>query len=150
MSAQKWLNCRLQDIVEQLPAEHRVSGPVIGRLLRQRDYNLKANRKTVESRQSPQRNQQFEYIQQQRQQHQEAGDPTLSVDTKKKELIGNFKNSGQVWCQEPEAVNCHDFPQDALGKAVPYGIYDLQANRGTSPAGVGKNCPGVIPATRGS
>jgi len=52
------------------------------------------------------------------------------VDTKKKELIGNFKNAGQTWCQEPEAVNDHDFEQDALGKAVPYGIYDLQHNQG--------------------
>jgi hypothetical protein len=73
---------------------------------------------------------QFAYLNRQKQAFLAAGWPVISVDTKKKELIGNFKNYGQVWCQEATAVNDHDFEQNALGKAVPYGIYDLQHNRG--------------------
>jgi Rhodopirellula transposase DDE domain len=131
MSAQKWLNCRLVDLQERLAAEDRVSRPVIGRLLRQHGYSLKSNVKKIEGHASPSRDAQFVYIRQQRAWHQQQGHPTLSVDTKKKERLGNFKNPGQIWCQEPEAVLDHDFPQDAVGQAVPYGIYDLQANRGT-------------------
>ena len=130
MSNRKWLNCRLGDIQERL-GKHRVSKPVISRLLKAHAYRLRANTKQICSKQDPERNLQFEHIQEQRQQHLEAGEPHLSTDTKKKELIGNFLNPGQVWCQAAERVNAHDFKQDALGRAVPYGIYDLQFNRGT-------------------
>ncbi len=74
---------------------------------------------------------QFDYIAQQRQAFADAGLPMVSVDTKKKELIGNFKNAGRSWSQEAEAVNVHDFRQQSLGRAVPYGIYDVTHNRGT-------------------
>jgi len=132
MSSAKWLNCRLSDIQEELGAEHRVSKPVISRLLKAEDYRLRSNRKQVDSNaQHPQRDRQFQYIQEQRKEHAANQQPQLSVDTKKKELIGNFKNAGQVWCQEAVPVNTHDFKQDALGRAVPYGIYDQQCNRGT-------------------
>src|SRR5206468_3820774 len=77
------------------------------------------------------REQQFLYLFEQRQQFSEAGDPILSIDTKKKELVGDFKNQGRVWCQEAETVNVHDFPSQGLGKAVPYGLYDLTHNLGT-------------------
>jgi hypothetical protein len=130
MSSRKWLNCRLQDIQERL-GKHRVSMPVISRLLKAHDYHLRANHKQICAKQDPERNQQFEHIQAQRQQHAVTGEPKISTDTKKKELIGNFKNSGQIWCQAAEQVNAHDFKQDALGRAVPYGVYDLQFNRGT-------------------
>jgi hypothetical protein len=130
MSSRKWLNCRLQDIQERL-GKHRVSKPVISRLLKAHDYHLRGNNKKICAKQDPERNQQFEHIQAQRQQHEVTGEPKISTDTKKKELIGNFKNSGQIWCQAAEQVNAHDFKQDALGHAVPYGVYDLQFNRGT-------------------
>jgi len=132
MNNTKWLNCRLSDIQDELESSHRVSKPVISRLLRARDYRLRANRKQIDSKaQHPDRDCQFKYIQHQRKEHAARRQPQLSVDTKKKELIGNFKNAGQVWCQEPIAVNTHDFKQDSLGRAVPYGIYDQQFNLGT-------------------
>lgn len=68
----------------------------------------------------------------------------ISVDTKKKELVGNFKNAGQIWCQTPEEVDAHDFPQDSLGRAVPYGIYDLSANRGTVYIGCSADTPSFL------
>ena len=94
------------------------------------DYSLKANLKRFAGTVHPDRNQQFEYIQAQKQAFLEAGLPIISVNTKKKELIGNFKNGGRNWCLEAEEVNDHDFDQDALEKAVPYGIYDLNHNLG--------------------
>ncbi len=130
MSSRKWLNCRLSDIQERL-GKHRVSKPVISRLLKAHDYRLRTSNKQICSKQNPERNLQFEHIREQRQQHKTAGEPGISIDTKKKELIGNFQNPGQVWCQVAEQVNVHDFKQDALGRAVPYGVYDLQFNRGT-------------------
>jgi hypothetical protein len=87
------------------------------------------------------RNAQFEHIAAQRQAFQDAGWPLISVETKKKELIGNFKNAGQAWSREAEVVNGHDFPQDALGRAVPYGIYDLLHNRGTVYVGSSADTP---------
>jgi hypothetical protein len=130
MSSRKWLNCRLGDLQERL-GKQRVSKPVISRLLKARDYRLRVNNKQICSKQAPERNIQFEHIQEQRQQHATAGEPRISADTKKKELIGNFKNSGRVWCQTAERVQAHDFKSDSLGRAVPYGIYDIQFNRGT-------------------
>ena len=74
-------------------------------------------------------------------QHSEANQPVISVDTKKKELVGNFKNAGQIWCQTAEEVDAHDFPHDALGRAVPYGIYDLRYNCGTVYIGQSADTP---------
>ncbi len=142
MSDSKWLNCRLLDIQERLDKQgHAISLPVISRLLRQNDYSLKANAKQLEGKQHPDRDRQFEYIQQQRVKHQAQGQPVISVDTKKKELVGNFKNAGQIWCQTPERVSTHDFPSDALGRAVPYGIYDRQHNHGTVYVGQSADTP---------
>ena len=132
MSEQKWLNCRLCDIRQLLEQRgHRVSKPVISRILRAHHYSLRANLKQQAGKQHPERDKQFVYIRSQRATHQEQSQPVISVDTKKKELVGNFKNPGQVWGQSAEIVDAHDFPQDAIGRAVPYGIYDLSANRGT-------------------
>jgi len=142
MSARKWLNCRLMDIQEGLDRQgHGISLPVISRLLKQNDYSLKANAKQHEGKQHPERDRQFEYIQEQRAEHQAEGQPNISVDTKKKELVGNFKNPGQIWCQEPELVDVHDFPSDAVGRAVPYGIYDLRYNFGTIYVGQSADTP---------
>jgi hypothetical protein len=142
MSDQKWLNCRLSDIRQQLDARGRlVSKPVIRRLLRAQRSSLRANCKQHAGKQHPERDQQFQHLHAQREAHQAAGQPVISVDTKKKELIGNFKNAGQIWCQEAEVVDAHDFPQDAVGRAVPYGIYDLQHNRGTVYVGQSADTP---------
>jgi hypothetical protein len=142
MSDQKWLNCRLSDIRQQLDVRgHLASKPVISRLLRAHGYSLRANAKQRAGKQHPERDQQFAHLHTQRRAHQGAGQPVISVDTKKKELVGNFKNAGQIWCQEAEAVDAHDFPQDAVGRAVPYGIYDLQHNRGTVYVGQSADTP---------
>ncbi len=142
MSEQKWLNCRLSDIRQQLEKRgHPISKPVISRLLRAHGYSLRANRKQAAGKQHPDRDQQFQHLQAQRAAHQAAGHPVISVDTKKKELVGNFKNAGQIWCREAEEVDAHDFPQDALGRAVPYGIYDLEHNRGTVYVGHSADTP---------
>ena len=110
---------------------HAASPPKVGRLLKRLDYALHVNAKKREATAAhPQRNEQFEYIAAQREAFTAAGWPIVSVDTKKKELIGNFKNAGQSWGREAAAVNVHDFPQDALGRAVPYGLYDLTHHRG--------------------
>ncbi|PZO15932.1 MAG: ISAzo13 family transposase, partial [Leptolyngbya foveolarum] len=113
----------------------------IRRLLKQKKYSLKANRKSVASTQHPQRDQQFRYIRRIKTRFICAGHPVISVDTKKKELIGNFKNAGQRWCQLPEPVNDHDFPCQAIAKAVPYGIYDLVHNQGYVYVGTSGDTP---------
>jgi hypothetical protein len=142
MSEQKWLNCRLADIRQRLQQQgQRLSKPVISRLLRAHHYSLHANVKQTTGSDHPDRDTQFRYIHSQRAAHQEAGQPVISVDTKKKELVGNFKNSGQVWGQSPQIVDAHDFPHDALGRAIPYGIYDLHYNRGTVYIGQSADTP---------
>lgn len=107
-----------------------VSHPTVGRLLRKLDYGLKGNNKRFTGPTHPKRNQQMRYIQRVIKLFRENGHPILSLDTKKKELIGNFRNAGQIWCRKAEEVNAHDFPSDALVRAVPYGIYDLIHNQG--------------------
>jgi hypothetical protein len=142
MTAAKWLNCRLVDIQERLAGlGHPASKPVISRLLRTHDYRLRANVKQAGGATHPDRDRQFRYIGAQPDHYLAQGWPVISVDTKKKELIGNFKNPGRIWGQEAEQVDAHDFPQDALGRAVPYGIYDLHANCGTVYVGQSADTP---------
>jgi hypothetical protein len=142
MSERKWLNCRLVDIQHHLDEQgHRVSLPVISRLLRAHDYALRANVKETEGKSHPDRDRQFKHIREQRTKYHATEQPVISVDTKKKELVGDFKNSGRIWCQAPERVNIHDFPGDAVGRAVPYGIYDLQHNHGTVYVGQSADTP---------
>jgi Rhodopirellula transposase DDE domain len=133
MSDQKWVRSSLRQLSTRLAdAGHSVSPPTVGRLLADLDYALHVNAKKVEARSDhADRDAQFNYIAAQRQAFLNAHLPIISVDTKKKELIGNFKNAGAAWGQEAEAVNAHDFPHDAEGRAVPYGIYDLTHNHGT-------------------
>jgi len=107
-----------------------VSHMSVRRLLKKQKYSLKANRKSVASTQHPLRDQQFRYLRRVKRCFMRANHPVISVDTKKKELIGNFKNAGKTWCQSAELVNDHDFPQQAVAKAVPYGIYDVVHNNG--------------------
>jgi hypothetical protein len=133
MSAQKWARSSLRELSLRMEqAEHPVSHTTVARLLDHMGYSLHVNAKRVEANSShPDRGEQFEHISAQRGAFQAAGLPVISVDTKKKELIGNFKNGGRAWSREAEAVSVHDFLQHALGRAVPYGIYDPTSNRGT-------------------
>jgi hypothetical protein len=117
---------------------HAASDRTVAALLKEEHYSLQANRKTKEGSSHPDRDAQFEYINQQGLAGLKEGRPVVSVDTKKKELVGQFKNSGQEWQPraQPEAVNVHDFPDKKLGKAIPYGVYDLANNEGWVSVGI--------------
>jgi hypothetical protein len=117
---------------------HRVSHNTVGSLLRSLGYSLQANRKTREGASHPDRNRQFEYINEQVKRALAASEPAISVDTKKKELVGDFKNNGREWRPKgkPEPVRVHDFLIKGLGRAVPYGVYDIGDNTGWVSVGV--------------
>lgn len=110
---------------------YNIGRTTVRRLLKQLDYGLVANRKSLTGPDHPDRDRQFHYIHRVRDHYLKAGYPVISVDTKNKELIGHFANKGRTWRQTAEQVNAHDFRSDALGRAVPYGIYDLTHNQGT-------------------
>jgi hypothetical protein len=133
MGGPKWVRSSLRTLSARLTAAgHPVSPPTVGRLLKNLKYALHVNAKKSEaSAAHPDRAAQFDYIAQQRAAFTAAGRPIISVDTKKKELIGNFKNGGRAWSRAAEVVNVHDFLQQGLGRAVPYGVYDVTHNRGT-------------------
>jgi len=119
----------------------RVCPNTVRRLLGQLDYALHANCKSLCPNNSPNRDQQFRYLTYHRQQFSRSGYPIFSVDTKKKELVGQFKNNAQVWSRAPILVQDHDFRSQAQGLAIPYGIYDLQANRGMVVVGTSHDTP---------
>ena len=143
MSERRRVRVSLRQLSRRLGAAgHPASPPTVRRLLDDQGYRLHANTKQLEAGAGhPDRDQQFQYIAEQRQAFRAAGLPQISVDTKKKELIGRFKHTGRVWSQAAAAVNVHDFRQDALGRAVPYGIYDLTHNRGTVYVGQSADTP---------
>ena len=115
-----------------------MSQKLVGLLLRELDYSCQANRKTREGTQHPDRNAQFEYINARVKAALAAGQPAISVDTKKKELVGDFKNGGRELRRkgEPEPVRVHDFEIKGLGKVAPYGVYDIAANQGWVSVGI--------------
>lgn len=117
---------------------HALSPRTVGRLLNEAGYSLQSNRKTVEGASHPDRNEQFLNISRTVMSFQERGQPVISVDTKKKELVGAFKNGGREWHPTgmPEAVKVHDFLEPELGKAIPYGVYDLTSNQGWVSVGI--------------
>ena len=121
----------------------RVGDKTIARLLRERGYSLQGISKTVEGKQHPDRNAQFEYINAKAEDCIARRVPFISVDTKKKELVGNFKNAGREWQPQgvPERVDVHDFPDDAVGKAIPYGVYDVGANSAYVTVGTDHDTP---------
>jgi transposase len=127
---------KLAEELEQLG--HKVSYPVVAELLHEMEYSLQANRKTKEGGGHPDRDAQFAHINTRVQQHVALKQPVISVDTKKKELVGEFKNSGQEWRpkEKPEKVRVHDFVIPELGRAAPYGVYDLAQNTGWVSVGV--------------
>jgi hypothetical protein len=132
-SALRWTTKSTSHLAGELSrAGHQVSPVTVGRLLKQAGYSLQGNAKTVEGRQHPDRDVQFRYINMQVSAFQATGDPVISVDARKKELVGNFANKGAEWMPEgaPERVSVHDFADKDLGKATPCGIYDITANTG--------------------
>lgn len=120
-----------------------VSDKTVAKLLRKLGYSVQAPKKSVEGTQHPERNAQFEHINAQAKKCIKRGTPFISVDTKKKELIGNFKNAGVEWQRkgEPELVDVHDFPSQAIGKAIPYGIYDVGDDSGFVNVGTDHDTP---------
>ncbi len=132
ISGLKWTRKTTAKIARELArAGIAVSRNTVGRLLRQMGYCLRTNRKTISSGSTSDRNRQFHYLRRLRSQFEKRGDPVLSVDAKKRELIGTFKNPGVKWERSATVVNDHDFRSNATGIAIPYGIYDTQANRGS-------------------
>lgn len=130
MSEQKWVRRSLRKLSQALQMDgFRASAMTVRQLLRAAGYSLKGNRKE-NTPTHPERDRQFRYIARVKQLFLAAGHPIVSIDMKKKELIGDFKNPGQTWCQEAERVNIHDFRSEAVGLAAPYGIYDLRHNLG--------------------
>jgi transposase len=133
MSPLRWTTKSTRTLAAELTRQgHRAGADTVAELLRQEGFSLQANTKTIEGKQHPDRDAQFRYINQQVKDHQDGADPVVSVDTKKKELVGQFTNAGRQWRPggDPVATRTHDFPDDSLGKAVPYGIYDLTADTG--------------------
>jgi len=135
----RWTCKSLRQLAAELQRKgHRVSHQLVSELLQALGYSLQANRKTIEGASHPDRNAQFEYINRQVRAFLRAGDPVISVDTKKKELVGNFKNGGRERrpTGDPERVLVHDFLIPELGRAIPYGVYDIGQNVGWVSVGI--------------
>ena len=113
------------------------SAKTVGRLLRGMKYSLRTNVKRLTGKPHPHRDRQYRFLQRVKGMFRRHGDPVISVDAKKNELIGNFKNDGACWRRAPEAVNVYDFPSDSEGRATPYGMYDQAANHALVMVGVG-------------
>jgi hypothetical protein len=129
----RWTTKSTRNLAGELTRQgHRVGADTVGDLLRAEGFSLQGNAKTIEGQRHPDRDAQFRYISGQVKAHQDTADPVISVDTKKKELVGEFKNAGREWRPkgQPAVTRTHDFPGDSAGKAVPYGIYDLTGNTG--------------------
>lgn len=130
-SDEKWIRSRLQGLSKCL--DRRACPTTIGRLLRERNYGLRSHRKVLHTgKHHVERDRQFRYIAEQREDFRRTGDPRISVETRKKELIGQFKNPGRTWRKDAEAekVNDHDFLTDAEGRAAPDGVFDPERNAG--------------------
>ena len=142
MTGTKWMRTTPQKIAEILNSRgFTISRNTVAAMLVDMKFSLKANRKTIATTSSPDREQQFGIIHDLRESFEASGSPILSVDTKKKELIGLFANSGRIWTREPIATNDHDFRSDAIAIAVPYGLYDVLANVGTVVVGTSSDTP---------
>lgn len=135
MTGLKWTRKTTEKIAGELSSlDINVSANTVGRLLKQMDYSLRVNHKKLSAgskADQSERNEQFVYISKLKRKFARAGHPVVSVDTKKKEMVGNFKNAGVAWNKEPVLVKDHDFRSEATGMAVPYSLYDVLANKGS-------------------
>ena len=138
----RWTRRTTEKIATELATlDIQVCPRTVARILKDLDYRLRVNHKRVSAGSGPDRDQQFQYIAEQHAQFAQRGLPIVSIDTKKRELIGNFKNQGTTWERSPQAVNDHDFRSQADGIAIPYGVYDLCANRGFVVLGTSHDTP---------
>jgi hypothetical protein len=150
MSPLRWTCKSTRRLATELRVQgHEVSPNTVAALLYALDYSLQATHKTKEGGTHPDRNAQFEYINEQVQSFQQRGQPVISVDAKKKELVGDFKNGGQEWQPKgcPEPVRVYDFIDKTLGKAIPYGVYDLTENAGWVTVGTDHDTPAFAVAS---
>ena len=150
MSLLVWTTKSTKNLADALTAGgHPVSDRTVARMLRAQGFSLQANTKVTEGRQHEDRDAQFRYLAAQVGEHVGAGQPVISVDAKKKELVGGFRNGGREYqpIGEPEQVNVHDFPDKELGKAIPYGIYDVSDNSGWVSVGVDHDTSAFAVAT---
>lgn len=132
MTGLKWTRRTTAKIAVELSSVGiEISDRTVARLLKKMHFSLRVNQKKFAGASPDERDSQFAHIADLRESFAAEGLPVISVDTKKRELVGRFKNSGVAWDREPVPVNDHDFRSDAIGIAIPYGVYDVQANRGT-------------------
>ncbi len=144
MDVLRWTSKSKAKLASALVARgHAVSPNTVGRLLHDQGYSLQANRKDKDGHSPPEREAQIDYLNEQARLFLKRGQPVISVDTKKKELIGEFKNPGRTWRPkgQPVRVQVHDFPSAAIGKAIPYGVYDLGHNHGFVNIGTSHDTP---------
>jgi transposase len=142
VSPLRWTTKSTRGLAGELTRQgHPVSADTVDKLLHEQGFSLQGNAKTIEGRQHPDRDAQFRYINERARAFQDAGDPVISVDAKKKEQVGNYASSGRAWRPkgDPVQVRDHDFPEPGEGKAIPYGIYDLAANAGWVSVGTDRN-----------
>jgi Rhodopirellula transposase DDE domain len=135
----RWTCKSTSHLAQELSSQgHPISARAVAHLLNDAGYSLQGNRKTLEGATHPDRNTQFEYIDAKVKRFQRRGQPVISVDTKKKELVGPYKNNGREWQRkgEPEQVDVHDFPDPELGKVIPYGVFDMSRNEGWVSVGI--------------
>jgi len=142
MTEAKYVRCSLQHLSDGLAERGHAACPhTVAELLRDLHYRLRVNVKRLSGPYHPDRDRQFHYIQSWIDLCRDEGWPIVSVDTKKKELVGNFAQAGATWVEEPYAVNVHDFLSDALYRVAPYGLYDVLANRGHIVVGTSADTP---------
>ena len=128
VSGERWVRTSLRGLSAAL--NRRACPTTIGRLLRANGYGLRGHRKRLARKTHADRDAQFRHIARQRRSFVGAGNPRISIDAKKRELVGNFRNPGRRWCRTPTDVRAHDFPTDAVVQAIPYGVFDPELNRG--------------------
>jgi hypothetical protein len=133
VSPLRWTTKSTRDLAGELARQgHKVAADTVGDLLREGGFSLQGNAKAIGGARHPDRDAQFRYVSEQVTGHQAAADPVISVDAKKKELAGEFKNAGRQWrpAGRPAAVRTHDVPGDSAGSAIPYGVHDVTADAG--------------------
>src|SRR5690348_6641914 len=142
MTGLRWTYRSLRRLAKALRRHGlKLSPNTVARLLRQRSFSLRTDRKTLAEVSDPDRDRQFGYLGRLRRYYMARGWPVISVDSKKKELIGPFKNPGRTWRRKPHEVLAHDFPSRASGRGVPYGVYDVAHNDGLVVVGTSHDTP---------